>query len=257
MEWYTYILDNHLNYSDYEHDEMPNAHDGARFWNDLVHADDARAPIDVDDVMSEARMESVIWELRDYPRDIVRCLAGALECSDEVQGRKKLSGGKGGKGKDLCVGPEDVVQRPTALFHCGGCGDCPYGWPEINAHWREKHPDESVWIGLGEGRKPQYKAGVWEAGVDVAEGIVAVLIEQGLGKWDRTKTRLDKLIKEGRVFCACGDPTMATPDNGLNWATLVSVCIVCLVGKVFTNVPGQVKHVFDHLDVNARRTLVP
>ena len=111
VKWYTYILDNHLNYGDYEHDEMPNAHDGARFWNDLVHADDARAPIDVDDVMSEARMESVIWELRDYPRDIMRCLAGALECSDEVHGRKKPSGGKGGKGK----GAGSVPNSPSRL----------------------------------------------------------------------------------------------------------------------------------------------
>ncbi|PIL34387.1 hypothetical protein GSI_03162 [Ganoderma sinense ZZ0214-1] len=240
-EWYTYLLDDHLHDGEYSHDMMPNMHDGTALWAGLVLEDDARAPLDVDSVMGESNTESVIWALRDYPCDVMRSLGEKVERRDadaEERCGKAKGKGKGRKGKEVYYeGPEDVALRPTALFQCAECGDFPHGWPEINAHWREKHPDESVWIISGHGRE-EYKAGVWEEGVDVAEMVLAVLVEQGLGKRDRNKTRLDELIEEGCVFCACGDPTMATPDNGLNWASLV-------------------KHVFSHLKENARRILTP
>ncbi|KAM5540000.1 hypothetical protein V8D89_006332 [Ganoderma adspersum] len=218
-EWYTNILDDHFNCGDYEHDMMLNTHDGAQLWGDLVLEDDARAPLDVEAVMGDSEMEGVVWALRDYPRGVMRFLGEAVQRYEKQTGREKQSGG-GRKGKK-----RDRNELP------------PPAWPEINAHWREKHPEESVWVRLRGGRK-EYKAGVWEAGVDVSERMLAVLVDQKLGKWDRNKERLDALIKEGRLFCACGDPTMATPEKGLNWAALG-------------------KHVFIHLSMNAHLTLTP
>ncbi|KAI1782842.1 hypothetical protein LXA43DRAFT_1187368 [Ganoderma leucocontextum] len=253
-DWYTYLLEEHYDSGVLDHDELPNAHDGARLWDDLVLEDDAHALLDVDAVMAESVLERVVECLREYPRDVKCSLAGTLEraASARAEDHGRDSEGKhdrGRKGAGNLMGkgrigrledPQDAVRHPTALFQCAACDDYPYAWPEINVHWREEHPDKSAWA-VGDntgfyGRWPVFKAQVWEAGVEVAETVLAALIEQGLGKKDRDKARLDGLIKEGRVFCACGDPRMATPDEGLNWA-------------------GLVKHVSIHLNDSARRTL--
>ena len=114
------------------------------------------------------------------------------------------------------------------------CGDYAYAWPRINGHWRKRHPDESVWVmhkedkGEGEedeGEEERVFNAVWEEGMEIAERILATLIDQGLRKKDGDGPHLDDLVQEGRVFCACGDPTMATPEDGLNWAGLVSDCV--------------------------------
>ena len=52
--------------------------------------------------------------------------------------------------------------------------------------------------------------------------ILAILEGKGLDEEDKNKKRLDKMIQSRRVFCACGDPRMATPGEGLNRAALVS-----------------------------------
>ena len=43
----------------------------------------------------------------------------------------------------------------------------------------------------------------------------------------RGRIQLDDLIGDGRVFCACGDPRMVAPSEGLNWVALVSSCVLC------------------------------
>ncbi|KAI1789068.1 hypothetical protein LXA43DRAFT_1022338 [Ganoderma leucocontextum] len=186
--------------------------------------------------MNDFELLGADQSLEDYPQDVVKSLGKALEAAklrraemaahgepEESEGKGGRRGGGKGKGKKAWR-PEDPE---TA------CGDCPYAWPGINVHWREKHRDESVWDEEGE-----FKAEVWEVGVEVAERILAALVEHGLGTRDRGMMSLDDLIEDGRVFCVCGDPGMAAPDNGLNWVALV-------------------KHVFGHLNENARRTLTP
>ena len=60
--------------------------------------------------------------------------------------------------------------------------------------------------------------------------ILAILEGKGLDEEDKNKKRLDKMIQSRRVFCACGDPRMATPGEGLNWAVLVSSIRASSVG---------------------------
>ncbi|KAM5540152.1 hypothetical protein V8D89_006292 [Ganoderma adspersum] len=199
-------------------DETPNLYDARTVWDYLVWADDGRGPLN-DNVIrrDESVLRGVDEWLERYPTEVMNSLYRILKAA-EAKPRPESS--------------ETAVFRPMALFRCTKCSDYGHVWPGINGHWGEKHRDESVWDYTGE-----FKAEVWEAGVEVAERILAVLIERGLGPLDR-RMELDYLIRNGRLFCACGDPRMVAPDNGLNWVALV-------------------KHVFAHLDENARRTLSP
>lgn len=66
---------------------------------------------------------------------------------------------------------------------------------------------------------------MWEEGTEVAERILKVLAKKGLEEDERDVQALDELVREGRVFCACGDPTIVTSDleeEELGWETLVS-----------------------------------
>ena len=234
-----------------DHDEMPNRYDGVRVWEDLVLADDARAPLGGDMIINELKGADEFLE--SYPRTVMTSLSAVLEVVErrraeavdrgreaeaETEARAEASAGGGEKGKRVRKGkgnkpwkwpadPEEALRHPTALFRCGGCSDYAYAWPRINGHWRERHPDESVWTTRKEDEEVEtvFNAEVWEEGMELAERILTTLIDQGLQKNDRDGPHLDDLIQEGRVFCPCGDPTMATPVEGLNWAALVSDCI--------------------------------
>ena len=57
------------------------------------------------------------------------------------------------------------------------------------------------------------------------ERILKVLVKKGLEEDERDIEALDKLVREGWVFCACGDPMIATSgleEEELGWETLVS-----------------------------------
>ncbi|PIL34453.1 hypothetical protein GSI_03229 [Ganoderma sinense ZZ0214-1] len=212
-DWYAHILDEHFCGGRWDHDALPNAFDGARLWESLVLDDHARTLLDVDTVMGEQQLEDVVEELQAYPKMVMKCLAAAVRTAD---------------GSDIGEDGKELGSR--------GCDEYPFAWPEINIHWQEKHPEESVWEG-SPGKV--YRAAVWEGGIPAAEKILAVLVEQGLCERAMNRKHLHTLIKDGRVFCACGDPRMPeTRYQGFDWAALV-------------------KHVSDsnHLNENACRTV--
>ena len=60
----------------------------------------------------------------------------------------------------------------------------------------------------------------WEDGVKLGQRILAVLVRLGLPRNKRSMPWLDQLVKQGQVFCACGDPDMVAPEE-LSWADLV------------------------------------
>ena len=217
-------------------DTLPTRHDAVWVWEDMILQDDARAPLDLDDHALMNELAGADEFLEGYPQSVINSLiwdymaverrrSAAADCDDGSQGggmKKGKGKGKGKQARHKSADPEDILRHPTALFRCGDCGDYPYAWPRINGHWRERHPDESVWTARGGEDEQAFNAEVWEDGMEVAERILEVLIEQCLRNRDRDRPHLDGLIREGRVFCKCGDPRMETPEQGLNWAGLVS-----------------------------------
>ncbi|KAM5540083.1 hypothetical protein V8D89_006223 [Ganoderma adspersum] len=147
------------------------------------------------------------------------------ESDDEYEIADLATGMKCGRSESLerlTLHAEEVFLRPTALFVCTECNGGPHPYPEINMHWQREHWDESVWIDRS-GDSDVYGAVVWKEGVDVAERILAVLVERGLPEDERDLRRLDELVGERRVFCMCGDPDMETPEEDLSWAELAEL----------------------------------
>ena len=179
--WYEYAVES-------LGDEWPNSYGARRMWNDPVWAGDARAPFNEDIIMSDAELAGAEESLENYPQDVVRSLGKMFKAStarreeeaggeDGSEHEETTKRGRKGKGKQRQEhprpqGPQTAVGRSTAPFKCAKCGDSGYTWPEINVHWRERHPDESVWDEASE-----FKAEVWEEGVEVAERVLAALVE--------------------------------------------------------------------------------
>ena len=219
---YTRIVKDYFSGPGWNRDELPNAYDGSRLWKYDVLEDDARAPLDSD--TSEEQRALVFELLAEYPTTVMEFLSTALETVERAHAESQSGDGQGDslgtQGGSWPESPRDALRRPTALFQCGDwkCRGEPYAWPAINVHRRDEHPNESVWA---DGRVQAFKAVAWKDGIEIAEKMLAALIKQGLSDRDMDKSRLDKLIKKGRVFCACGDPRMAAPGEGLTWVALV------------------------------------
>ena len=223
-------------------DELPNSYAESKMWESRVLADDARGPLDYG---HNAEMD-IVQTLLEYPGRVKRGLAEMLEfteacradglCfelgagSDEDDEREvgeearkivaKYRLSDSDSVDQLTKDAEGALLRPTALFECLECGSGPHAYPEINVHWQREHWDKSVWMDHS-GDSDAYGAAVWDEGIDVAERMLAVLSDKGLPEDKRHMRRLDELVGEGRVFCACGDPDMETPEEGLSWAELV------------------------------------
>ncbi|KAI1789117.1 hypothetical protein LXA43DRAFT_1022584 [Ganoderma leucocontextum] len=212
-QWYEEILedDEHLN-----EDELPNAYDGARLFDALATRNDARA--EIHQISVGACQETALVRARTYSFD-VRCALAALLSPPHTHQ------------KETRAFLRDMLARPTALFVCDflGCrGDHGFQWPAINWHWRDAHEDESVWIPAFGGTQHRYiRATVWAKGAELANTILDTV---GLAR-DTAMHRLDKLCKQGRLYCACGDPGLSTSPG---WGQLV-------------------RHVHYHLKMDERR----
>ncbi|PIL34378.1 hypothetical protein GSI_03153 [Ganoderma sinense ZZ0214-1] len=239
-KWYQTVVVQHP-YLACRRAELPNAHDTEGLWESLVSGSDgnARDTFDPDAPLDGPFVRMfIVTPLIMYQRRLVRCLAAELEeyerrhvedagASSLTSRAWELSAGAEHEPwtMEWQVDPLEMLVRPTALFACRECGAQPYAFPAINEHWQEAHPDESAWVrvGTGFGGAGEYGAEVWE-GAEVAERILEVLVRKGLREGERNMGGLNELVEEGWVYCACGDPTMATPDQveeDLGWETLV------------------------------------
>lgn len=121
----------------------------------------------------------------------------------------------------------EVLSMPCSLSVCAECFAGPLAFPLIHVHWREEHPDISVWRTTKPNRDPYALKIATDMSVRVKfwrEGIVAVqmMLSRAVGiVADATVAQLNKVVKSGRLHCSCGDPSI--PDvSQLTWADLVS-----------------------------------
>ena len=125
--------------------------------------------------------------------------------------------------------PDVILNKFFAYFRCAQ-PDREYGgascmtWDEllpfadIHAHFREAHPQCS-WFRL-EGRFSSSPSAIHRpyAITDVGRGILGAV---GIS-CDTPQSALDEYVRSGRLYCACGDPTMPPPEK-LDWIKLVRI----------------------------------
>ncbi|KAI1789113.1 hypothetical protein LXA43DRAFT_1022571, partial [Ganoderma leucocontextum] len=211
--WYQHMVDNYA--ADYDRRMLPNRCDGGSIFHMLVWENEGRVPID------EATFYGFVGDnvpalLEQNIRNTMRQLAALVPYDWRMISGVRLQrvdGARGvGGGADM-----RTLARPDALFVCKECGARALPWPEIHGHWCERHPEESFWgrklLGLP-GERP--KARLWKDGREVAR---AILDEIGL-KTGTERARMDRLVRTGRLYCACGDPALPPPED-LTWAKLV------------------------------------
>ena len=225
--------------------ELPNAFTDERMWDAYVLAGDVRDPLDPNPLNPNELAQEVARSLANYPGKVMRSLADYLqrfevelgEGADSTERSGEGGGGKRGRGARHKLDGQrngakqdarDVLHRPMALFQCTECGVGALPYLKVNAHWQKEHQDKSVWRDLTE---TAYRAGVWEDGARVARKILMVLMDKGMAENRRDIRWLDEFITKGCVFCACGDPDMGIPGEGLTWADLVSCWDVDSVGE--------------------------
>ena len=118
-----------------------------------------------------------------------------------------------------CHGQADkMVTRATTLFVCETCGEEGLSWSRMHGHWRRCHSDfdsKETWLYWRSKAPARY----WAEGEKTVMRILSAL-GYGFGV-PTTIAELDSLIEDGRLYCACGDPSLELPRE-LTWATLVS-----------------------------------
>ncbi|KAM5541926.1 hypothetical protein V8D89_004236 [Ganoderma adspersum] len=194
-------------------------HDDAHLWMDLVLEDRTRGRLDVEAVMNNSEMQGVLGALQVSPSNsCATCQWAKLSTITRKRPAAENRTGQGGRAKG--VGMTCMRARKTS---------CVGQWlSSCQRTSGREAPRESVW-GRFRGRRKEYKARVWEAGVDVTERILGVLVDQKLGKWietrqmDRNKERPDELIKEGGLNCAAQILTPPPQTSGED-AVVCSPC---------------------------------
>ncbi len=199
----------------------PNRHDGGRLFSNLAYRNNARTPVDYDTFASDLGL--LEDEFYGYERHLVSGLAALLP------------------------GPTvwtTWLKWPNALYFCPECAKTALPWPDINVHWREEHPEETIWA-IHAWHRPKVKW--WRAGEDVAHRILDVL------RLSRTTPmyQLNEYIEKGRLYCNCGDPSWG-PANRQAWAELVSFESQSTRSQLIEP-HVQVLHVYTHLRMNEDR----
>ena len=203
-EW-IYVSRNYL--EDLDGRLVPNKCDGAMHFQGLVEEEeDAYAPVSDDRIANS--YDDLHSFLVDYTMAVERSL-GDLLPQDSRPKRKQT-----GKRRSRMPVDEPLL-RADALFTCAGCDTIPLEFPSIHSHWREEHPNESLW--RSSTRWDEVNVRWWEQGGEVVHAILRAL---GLPK-KTDMVRLNTLLQSGRLYCGCGDPRLPSPEE-MDWAMLVS-----------------------------------
>lgn len=130
---------------------------------------------------------------------------------------------------------DELLAHPMALFECSyhPCNIVhrkllvgPY--QAFHAHLRQEHSSLCLDDVLGGDEDVSLPAKdtlnsviVYDMGFEL---VAKILLAAGLSsdKWNLTQDGLTALVQEGRLYCACGDPSMP-PAMELSWGELVSV----------------------------------
>ncbi|RPD73004.1 hypothetical protein L226DRAFT_536838 [Lentinus tigrinus ALCF2SS1-7] len=211
--WYERLFASH-DIGDFERDMLPDTYDGARLWASLAAGDINNARRSIDSIFPFGSTDEILGHLKKYKEEVQQSLAALVP----KQVAKALLPAtvpkrRGNQQKQEC--PGDMLERASVFFSCTSCGERALPWSKVNVHWHERHPDIHF---FDDGGWPRKKLHVrfWEEGHQTVQKILAVL---RFGS-QTSAAHLDSLVKSGRLYCACGDPSLELPDE-LIWAKLV------------------------------------
>ena len=123
--------------------------------------------------------------------------------------------------KRLRNAPADkLLQHPMAVFQCSLCSQEDhemFAYPELHEHWRETHPDQPWSQDEFCNGKRRVTPMVF---IETASLVGAILNAIGLSE-NLTLSELTALVQSGRLYCACGDPSLPLPTE-LSWVKLAS-----------------------------------
>lgn len=235
---------------------MPNTHDGARLpcLLALAQADDAQGDLSLEDFLPLSGQ--VLIEAKVYLTHAKEIAVMMLQ--DDIH---KMPDYDVWYAELESLSADDALSRHYALFECEEqydvCNTGIVAFEELHSHWRMAHP-QTAW---GTAGPPQ---------LHVAPGTPAKLLTRircrgsyrvggemlDAVRLPRNTPRavLDELVKSGRLYCACGDPSMPPPAE-LDWLTLVS----SVRRHLFKMLPltlfahTQYSHVSGHIDKFQRR----
>ncbi|KAI0702385.1 hypothetical protein C8T65DRAFT_741546 [Cerioporus squamosus] len=280
-EHWEYILDNHLDI--YDCDLLPNRHDGGRLGDFVIHNeiyqidsgfynsdhsndsdpgndrldrrlhDPRRFPVNSTKLWDA--LESLHEDIRDYMSGIEGALAKLMF---QAVGRERKGHRKQGRSTEIA--PEKMLLRTGAIFRCCQCGAGPCPYPDIHSHWRDKHPDKSIYASSHRLRGDVLlNIRLCQGSYDLAQRILDTI---GLRR-DTERDLLDDLLCSGRLYCSCGDPFMDAPED-LFWSDFVWHVFVHL--NMFRNrrlhkrsdVPDKsLVYINDHADLKSCVKLLP
>ena len=124
----------------------------------------------------------------------------------------------------ICGATYKRIQNPAMFFVCRALM-CRHmhslPWRAMYAHWREAHPHTSIW----DPDEPDYRSVSFHfryrnEGESLARQVISRLRTRDSDRDEFNVEDLDKLVKSGRLYCACGDPSLPLP-NDLTWVELV------------------------------------
>lgn len=119
------------------------------------------------------------------------------------------------------VEPADALERYYAYFTCASseCSRVSYAtFAEYHAHWRTEHTHHT-WMAEDPEMKEWPRVWLSYSLPKVARGV----LRANAIPLDTPQRFLNKWVREGRLYCTCGDPAMPLP-NQLDFAKLVSYC---------------------------------
>ena len=193
-----------------ERDLMPNWYDKSNLPSiiALADADGAHGPVTREAFL--AIVDDVLAEADAYKARVQHALADLL-----LQYCPEL------KHEDAPVAPADALTRYGAFFTCTpGCIEDDTScmtYPELHEHWRTFHQDEPFMDFEDFSFKQPWLA---SHGQYVLPSVAReVLIAVGI-PLETTYVELDGWVREGRLFCACGDPSLPPPED-MDWQQLV------------------------------------
>ena len=189
---------------------FPNLHDGVRTWFGLIFADFSRIPVTRTRFSQNPVTQHLKTHLEIYQSDVRRGFERLLRNTTAYS---------------LCEVTPEWIHDPAVFFVCRAltCRDVhPLPWRAMHAHWREAHPHTSIWKrSVLDYHDASLRFRYWEEGNTLARQVISRLRTSGFGPHSLDIEGLDKLVQCGRLYCACGDPSLPLPSD-LTWAELVS-----------------------------------
>ncbi|KAI1789102.1 hypothetical protein LXA43DRAFT_1096669 [Ganoderma leucocontextum] len=198
-----------------EYDFMPNTYDARRLRPIIVLAREngAQATVSYDDFLTIS--SRILDEVAAYKAEVQRVLV-ALICETSPAVAADLAG----------LDPATALRRYPAAFWCHE--DCTMGYwvrrymtcQDVHAHWRAMHTD-MPFVKRVPRMDPHKRVNVPTLGPFSFPQLAREMLEVACISLDTEREVLDQWVKDGRLFCDCGDSGMRVTANNMGWMNLV------------------------------------